>query len=207
MTLMSEPGSTSSAIATATSASLKEWAVVCNSLLEGEQIITIRKGGIREDGRHFSVPHDRFFLFPTYEHQAHELVKPAYRSSIDRTMVNAVHGELAIPGWCEVTDIFRITTPEELDALDSKHIWTSAYVTERLKWKKRDPLWILVLRTYRLDDPLRIPLLDSYGGCKSWVDLEARLDFNGEVALSETAFGAKRQGIRDALAGLGVDTE
>ena len=39
----------------------KDWASVVHALLEGEQILDVRKGGIREDGRHFSVQATRFW--------------------------------------------------------------------------------------------------------------------------------------------------
>ena len=45
----------------------KEWAAVVHALLEGEQILDVRKGGLREDGRHFSVQSTRFWLYPTAE--------------------------------------------------------------------------------------------------------------------------------------------
>lgn len=186
-------------LSTSTVPALKEWAVVCNALLEGEQIVTIRKGGIREDGRHFSVPHDQFFLFPTYVHQAPELLKPAYRSGVARTLSEAESESLEITGWCNVVDIIKVADLEALDAIDSKHIWTIDYVTERLRWKKRDPLWVLVLRAYRTDQPAHIPMLENYGGCKSWVDLDATLNFDGVTALGDAAFEAKRQSIRGAL--------
>ena len=32
-------------------------------LAEGEQLITLRKGGIREENKHFEIEHDRFFLY------------------------------------------------------------------------------------------------------------------------------------------------
>ena len=61
----------------------KEWAAVVQALLEGEQILDVRKGGIREDGRHFSVQSTRLWLYPTVEHQQPELLKPAYAHWID----------------------------------------------------------------------------------------------------------------------------
>ena len=42
----------------------KEWAVVVRALLEGEQILDVRKGGLREEGRHFSVQSSRVWLYP-----------------------------------------------------------------------------------------------------------------------------------------------
>ncbi|RIK08012.1 MAG: hypothetical protein DCC49_09505 [Acidobacteria bacterium] len=174
---------------------LKEWATVCNAILEGEQVVTIRKGGIKEDGRHFSVPYDRFLLFPTYEHQSGELLKPAYRHNLERLRGRTSDGIVEIEGWCDVTGVKKLTEPDALAELDSKHIWTADYVTERLRWKARDPLWVLVLRAHLLPQTVEIPILDEYGGCKSWIEIEASLDFKGEAVLSDGAFEAKTAGI------------
>src|SRR3954454_322883 len=54
---------------------LKEWAVTVRALAEGGQLLTLRKGGIRDENRHFEVEHDRFFLDPTSELQACGLVR------------------------------------------------------------------------------------------------------------------------------------
>ena len=43
---------------------LKEWAVTSDALGRGDQILMLRKGGIREDGRHFKIEHDSFLLYP-----------------------------------------------------------------------------------------------------------------------------------------------
>src|SRR5262245_2425056 len=61
----------------------KEWAAVVHALLEGEQIVDVRKGGLREEGRHFGLQSTRFWLYPTAEHQKAELLKAPYRHWID----------------------------------------------------------------------------------------------------------------------------
>src|SRR4030081_3267554 len=48
----------------------KEWAVTVRALAEGEQLITLRKGGIRGTESHFELEHAQFFLYPTFDHQA-----------------------------------------------------------------------------------------------------------------------------------------
>lgn len=174
---------------------MKEWAVVCSAIFQGEQVVTIRKGGIKEEGRRFSVPFDRFVLFPTYEHQTGELLKPAYRHNLERFRGNVSAGFVEVAGWCDVTGIKKIADPDELAELDSKHIWSADYVTERLKWKARDPLWILVLRAHLLPQPVEVPILDEYGGCKSWIEIEAAIEFEGDTVLSDGAFEAKTAGI------------
>ena len=36
---------------------LKEWAITCEAIGNGEQILLLRKGGIHEDGKDFRVIH------------------------------------------------------------------------------------------------------------------------------------------------------
>src|SRR5260370_9930666 len=64
---------------------LKEWAVIVRALLAGEQILDVRKGGLREDGRHFAVRTPTCWLYPTVEHQREDLLKPAYRRWVRET--------------------------------------------------------------------------------------------------------------------------
>jgi hypothetical protein len=56
-------------------AALKEWAVVCKALEEGRQVLLLRKGGIMEYKQGFEVKHDKFLLFPTFEHQSKESIR------------------------------------------------------------------------------------------------------------------------------------
>lgn len=174
---------------------LKEWAAVCKAILEGEQIVTLRKGGIREEGRKFRPEHMRFCLFPTYEHQSPELLKPGYEFNVDSALDAHDNSFVEISGWCEINAIEKVTELEELEALSSRHIWTTEYVTERLRWKRRDPLWVLILRAYRFESTIRIPKLEQYGGCKSWIDLDVTLEFSGKPVLSDSAFAAKSSGL------------
>ena len=182
---------------------LKEWAVVVHALLEGEQIVDIRKGGLREDGRHFTVPARRLWLYPTAEHQKAELLKPAYRHWIDLASAAPVGDAITLQGWADVVDVATVSEPEHLEALDSKLIWSDEYASSRLKWKRRDPLWVLVLRVYRLETPITVGWDDAYGGCTSWVELGGLpadpTTVPSQPALSDVAFEAKHKGIRDAL--------
>ena len=59
----------------------KEWAVTVRALAEGEQLLTLRKGGIREPEKHFELEHDRFFLYPTFDHQRNDLVRASHLPS------------------------------------------------------------------------------------------------------------------------------
>jgi hypothetical protein len=177
--------------------------VIVHALLEGEQIVDLRKGGLREDGRHFGVRSSRLWLYPTAEHQRGELLKDAYRHWTDLATASPVGGAITLPGWAEVVDVATITEPEQLDELDGKTIWSREYAASRLKWKKRDPLFVLVLRAHRLREPVTVQWRDEYGGCTSWVplaDLPADpAELPSEPALSDVAFEARRKGVLAAL--------
>jgi hypothetical protein len=181
----------------------KEWAVIVHALLEGEQILDVRKGGLHEDGRRFGLKSRRVWLYPTAEHQRPELLKPAYRPTVVLAAGSPVGEPIRIDGWADIVGAATITEPEQLEALDSKLIWTFEYAESRLHWKKRQPLWVLAMRVHRLREPLEVPWREEYGGCTSWVDLADPLldpgELAGEPALSDTAFAARLKGVDGAL--------
>ncbi len=188
-----------------TALAYKEWAVIVHALVEGEQVLDVRKGGLREDGRHFGLQATRLWLYPTAEHQQPELLKPAYRHLIELASASPVGEPIRIDSWADIVGLATLTTPEELAALDSKLIWTFDYAESRLRWKKRDPLWVLALRVHRLHEPVIVPWREEYGGCTSWVELQGLPDdpaaLHSEPALSDVAFKSRLKGIVGALPG------
>ena len=68
----------------------KEWAVTVRALAEGEQLVTLRKGGIREPDKHFELEHDRFFLYPTFDHQRNDLVRESHQPELRRALEEGV---------------------------------------------------------------------------------------------------------------------
>lgn len=184
----------------------KEWATIVHALLAGEQVLDLRKGGIREEGRHFSVRANRFWLYPTAEHQKPELLRAPYRHWIDLAHAAPAGEPIVLEGWADLVLVATITEPEQLDAIASKLVWTSDYASARLGWKRRDPLYVLALRAHLLLEPLAVPWRDEYGGCTSWVELEGLPDDPASLAsvpaLSDAAFEARLAGAVDALPAL-----
>lgn len=182
----------------------KEWSVIVQALLEGEQILDIRKGGLHEAGRHFGVQSARAWLFPTLEHQREELLKPAYQRWISAPGETTEVGQLRFDGWADVVGVATVTDPEVLDALDGKVIWSRDYVESRFRWKSRDPLFVLALRVHVVDEPVIVADDESYGGCTSWVDVAGLPDPGrrpSRPALSDEAFAARLKGAADAIPG------
>jgi hypothetical protein len=87
-------------------------------------------------------------------------------------------------------------------ALSDYYVFSQAYAIERLQWRPRKPLHVLLLRVYRLPRPIDLPMLASYGGCKSWIELPAPIGLRtGDPALDDPAFAALRARALAALQG------
>jgi len=148
---------------------LKEWAIAVDALTTGKTIILLRKGGIREAG--FQVQHHQIWLYPTYEHQQPQLLKPEYATEVTSVTSGWHPSEVTIKSCAEITTTLSLTSQAQIEALQPYHIWNEKMIGDRLKWKPKTPLMVLFLRVYRLTSPDTIPYSDTYGGCKSWIDL------------------------------------
>src|ERR1700709_1297609 len=71
----------------------KEWAVTVRALEEGEQLVPPRRGGTREPNKHFALEHDRFFLYPTFDHQRSDLVRESHQPELRRALEEGVWPE------------------------------------------------------------------------------------------------------------------
>lgn len=187
-----------------TTHALKEWAVAVDALEEGRTILLLRKGGIREEGGSFQVASDEVLLYPTFEHQQPDLLKPEYAALVS-PVESGWHPEtVRIGAWAKITDVLMVAYEPSIQALLPYHIWNDRFVSDRLKWKPRQPMYILLLRTYKLAEPQSIPYSPEYSGCKSWIDLLAPISIEGSVpVLSDNDYNKQANAIRSAIANPG----
>ena len=180
---------------------LKEWAVAVKALAEGAQFLALRKGGIHREDRDFRIVHPQFLLFPTFEHQKAELLKPGYHGDLrDTLQERGAPAQVTISYWTEVTAKFELRDESALDRLSPFHIWTGSYARKRLHWRPKQPLTVALLRVYRLQEPQAIPLLDEYEGCKSWVDLVCEVPLGNMVpVLDDSQYEAKAASIGEVI--------
>ncbi len=157
---------------------LKEWAIALEALEQGKTIMLLRKGGIKESQGKFQVPRDLILLYPTYEHQQPTLLKPEYQSSVTPVTSGWHPEQVTISSWAEITDVLPVSEENTVKALLPFHIWNEQFIRTRLKWKPRQPIYILLLRTYKLQTPQVIDYLPQYGGCTSWIDLGSAINLD-----------------------------
>ena len=181
---------------------LKEWAVTVEALARGEQVLIVRKGGIGE--KRFELPHDRFFLFPTYAHQRAELVKPQFRETFAEALDRREDPDrLPLPVYAQISRSFPVADQEQLAALDHLHILTADYAAERLRWRRKHPLWAVALRVWRVDEVPVLAVTEEHMGCVSWVTLPDGITPGAMTpALSDEGFAAALSAVESAMAKL-----
>jgi hypothetical protein len=173
---------------------LKDWHAVCRAIERGRQVIMLRKGGIHETEGRFDIEHREFLLYPTFLHQKLDWVKPADRQGIESRMTEP--DVVEIRSMARVTDIVRIGSREQVDAIASSHIYLPPLIDMRFNYKPQNPLYVLIVRGYSLCEPVTIQTTPLYAGCKSWVPLENKIDItNATPALSDADFERERQNV------------
>lgn len=160
---------------------LKEWGAVVHALLDGRQTVLLRKGGIHE--KRFDVPAGTaavrapVVLFPTVAHSHAERVRPEHLDLLSPGAADVRDDAFVVRCGVTLVDVVEVTRPEGLDAILDTHVWTGDSIREdRIEFRPRVPLQALVVRAVELPEPLTVPRLDEYGGCKSWVDLPVSWD-------------------------------
>ena len=179
---------------------LKEWDVVCEALGSGRQVIVVRKGGIAENSDGFRFEHGEFVLLPTFFHQQAERVVPeadfAARQADtegERESVEIRHAATLV--WSKL-----VTDRAMLGRLQAYHILTAKEVEARFNQKPEPGVQIALLRVYRLDPPRRIAWQKSFGGCRSWTEMDGDFDACTRVSvLSDERFAELESELRAIL--------
>ena len=96
--------------------------------------------------------------------------------------------------------VLRITDSAALGRLQGRHVWTEQTVQNRFQFGREPGLHVLLTRVYQRRSPLRLPLRDSYSGCKSWVELEQELSTEGLTpVLADVEYNRQQDEIRERL--------
>ncbi|TVQ06827.1 MAG: DUF1802 family protein, partial [Leptolyngbya sp. DLM2.Bin27] len=166
---------------------------------QGETILLLRKGGIREAKGQFSLAARQVLLLPTLEHQKTALLKPPFQPLAEAgPPIDA--DPICFTSWATITHALPLTAPAEVTPLLPYLIWNQQFVAERLGWQPDRPLYGLLLRAYRLESPLVLPRHAGYGGCRSWVEIGQSVTVSNRTpALSEADYTDRANAILATL--------
>ena len=178
---------------------LKEWAVVCKALEQGRQVVLLRKGGILEYRQGFEVRHEKFLMFPTYEHQSRDHLQPDYANEIESVLAdNPPDGTNRLTSYAKVIDVKETSDRALLQKLARFHIWNESYVNARMDYNPGKPMSVILLRVFKLDTPIHVDIREEWAGCKSWIPLD--MDVAGvQPALDDVQFEKVSAKVREVL--------
>lgn len=173
----------------------KEWALVCEALRTGRQGIILRKGGIAEGREGFAFKHRDFLLFPTWFHEQLEKTKLQRDTPIPAQLEGEV--EISCAASLEWTHLVR--DPSRLDALRDFHILRDSVVRERFSYGEVAGLHVAFVRVFRIDQPVRLPMRKSFGGCRTWVEVPGLDDITLVSVVSDEEHRRLGEALRQAL--------
>lgn len=170
---------------------LKEWAITCEALSQGRQIILLRKGGLLDEEGSFSLEHGQFFLLPTWLHQEEGLVKPEHRDLFRSTqkLPEETLQVAFLRHFARVEALWSVTEKDEKLLEMAPHIWSRQYLDVRFGYKSEKPLLCAALRVWELERPVRYELRPQDMGCRSWVEMDRPLESGASPVLDDETFG------------------
>jgi hypothetical protein len=181
---------------------LKEWSIICKALEDGNQTILLRKGGILEYKKGFEIRQKSFLLFPTLEHQAEEYLQSKYLQTYDlllrgnksQDIQNKTNTVLVL---ARIEAIQEFHDHEMLPELEKYHIWNEKYVNMRMNYNPKKPMNALLLRVYKLPQPISIDVKPEWAGCKSWIDINIAEKYGNQFGTVPKMFDQSEPVIKD----------
>ncbi len=153
----------------------KEWKLVADAIVDGEQSLLLRKGGISEGKVGFQWLHDRFFLFPSLFHEQSEQVLPFDDGTLRswESPADLAEDDVVFSVYIETISVGRITDWHEVERLRPYHIWRDEIVKDRFEWGDEPGISWATIRAWKLAEPWVLKDRKSFGGCRSWIGLPA----------------------------------
>ena len=148
----------------------KEWALVCEALGAGDQSLLLRKGGIAEGKKGFGFEHQEFFLFPTWFHG--QLEKTRLQQAI--AVSSEAPDSLTLEYMVAVDWSGFVKDRKKIAQLESLHILHESVIEERFTYDPGDGsqgLHVALVRVYRMEPSIQLPMEKRFGGCRSWIQL------------------------------------
>jgi len=153
----------------------KEWAVACEALAAGQQVVLLRKGGIHEREGRFEVEHKEFWLFPTRFHQNPDEIRGEARPLLQMVERAAPPpGIVRLSLYAVVEEVIELRDESHLARLADLQILSEQTVAERFHYRTPG-LFVLPARIYRLATPIELVDSPHFAGCRTWVNLERDL--------------------------------
>jgi len=94
--------------------------------------------------------------------------------------------------FAKVVDCHRLESLAAAYALRGLHVWRDDVIEGRFDWGHSKEIHVMAVRIFRLAAPVELPMRESYGGCKSWIELAEDIStVAAHAVLDDAAFAAQ----------------
>lgn len=168
---------------------LKEWNTTIEALGKGQIIAVWRKGGIadtpsvRTPFESFNVEQNKFVLFPTFSHQTQDKVKKDFWLLANQNLGPNADNQVKVNYWAEIEETVLVETLEQLLNASSELANTEEHLKSSWNLYPNHTGKILLLRIYKLSNPILITNSPEYTGCKSWIGLNIDIPKTGSKSV------------------------
>lgn len=167
---------------------LAEWAVTCDALARGEQILLLRGDRLDPSGWGTgTLPHEIFWLYPVESGQSAARVADPYRDRMRALdALDRGDGRVRLQYAATAEHVERIDDRDRLMALDGHHTLNRSAVERRFESSRPDGLLFMILRVYRREAAVVTDQTPEMRAADGWIPVEGPED----VALDRRALEA-----------------
>lgn len=157
---------------------LAEWAVTCDALARGEQILLLRGDRLDPAGSGtVTLPHEIFWLYPVESGQSASRVADPYRDRM-RALDALDRGDdrVRLQYAAAAEHVERIDDRDRLMALDGHHTLNRSAVERRFESSRPDGLLFMILRVYRREAAVVIGQTPDMRAADGWIPVDGPED-------------------------------
>lgn len=152
---------------------LKEWASLCELLLQGKMIGILRKGGLADSPGVFDHASKGFWIHPTHFHEQRSSLREGWSvpAATWEREAQANPGMVPIPAFCKLTGSYQINRLETALAWSRISPYTEEIVHTRFNYRQPG-IQLHTLRVYPVHPVLWVRDQSEWAGCKSFHSMD-----------------------------------
>jgi hypothetical protein len=143
-----------------TLALLREWTSVVDSIAGGRGHVLIRKGGIAEGKDGFQIKRSFFGLLPTLFHQVKNS-NPDAQTPEAPSVVSVL---------AQLVEAWAVPSTVSMESIAAFHGYSAEQLATRQQYKPERPLNLMIIRAFRLRQPVEIAPGQIRTVCRSWAE-------------------------------------
>lgn len=150
----------------------KEMEAVVRAMRDGKHFLLLAPAAPKAPDREarLVIQDLEFLLLPVRGGQERGAIRPEFHGYLEGAPERD-GGKVTITARAVVTDTTMVMDGRHLRGLGAFHIWSEEYLSGRVRWDPKDPLFLLTCKVAKVEPAIAIPWRPEYDGASPWVTL------------------------------------